>query len=135
VDPLGIDRYYVNYRKQASPSLDNLLHEDQFRLFGITSRFPEKLAKQIVLEEKQAGVYDIFVGTLQVRLLAIRQMADEPANAILKLFSVVPAQIEYACEHYRPRADTTGMVDKLIRMYRKEDGTMAKPWKNYMRNC
>jgi hypothetical protein len=123
---LELIAHYVNYRKQASPSADELLPEDQFRLFGVTSRFPEKLAKQILLEEKQSGVYDIHVGTMQIRLVAIRHLVDEPANAILKLFSVVPAQIEYACEHYRPRSDnTTGIVDALIRMYRKEDGNMA----------
>jgi hypothetical protein len=117
----------VNYRKQSSPSLGELVPEEQFRLFGISSRFPDKLAKQIALEESQTGVYDINVGTSRVRLLVIRNLADEPANAMLKLFSVVPDQIEYACEHYRPRSvDTTGIVGELIRIYRKEDGNMAK---------
>jgi hypothetical protein len=123
---LELIAYYVNYRKQASPSLDELLPEEQFRLFGITSRFPEKLAKQIPLEESQTGVYDINIGSSQIRLLVIRNLADEPANAMLKLFSVVPDQIEYACAHYRPRSDdTTDIVDELIRMYRKEEGNMA----------
>jgi hypothetical protein len=118
--------YYVNYRKQASPSPDQLLPEDQFRLLGITSRFPDSLAKQIPLEESQSGVYDIKVGPLRIRLLAIRNLANDPANAMLKLFSIVPDQIDFACRHYRPLSPhTTGIVDQLISKYRKEDERMA----------
>jgi len=118
--------YYVNYRKQASPSLGELLREDQFRLIGITSRFPEGLAKNVALEESQSGVYDINMGPLRIRLLVIRNLADDPVNAMLKLFSIVPDQIDFACQHYRPHStDTTGIVDNLIRMYRKEDTKMA----------
>ena len=118
--------HYVNYRKQASPSLDQLLPENQFRLFAITARFPEGLATQIPLEESQPGVYDINIGPLQIRLLVVRNLADEPANAMLKLFSIVPEQIEFACRYYRPVSQhTTGIVDNLIRVYRKEDMSMA----------
>jgi len=118
--------HYVNYRKQASPSLDDLLSEDQFQLIGISSRFPEGLAKQIPLEEKQAGIYDIHMGPTRVRLVVIRDLADEPINAVLKLFSIVPKQIEFACQHYRPmHGHITGIVDELIRMYRKEDLNMV----------
>ena len=123
---LELIAYYVNYRKQSSPSVDQLLADDQFRLLGIMSRFPDSLAKQIPLVERQAGVYDISVGPLQIRLLVIRNLANEPANAMLKLFSIVPEQIDFACQHYRPVSrQTTGIVDDLIRLYRKEDKRMA----------
>ena len=36
--------HFVNYRKQASPSLGDLLPESDFRLFGVCSRYPKKLA-------------------------------------------------------------------------------------------
>ncbi len=48
--------HYVNYRKQKSTSLAQLLPEEEIRLFGIASRFPKGLAKQIRLEETQPGV-------------------------------------------------------------------------------
>src|SRR5207253_632160 len=118
--------YYVNYRKQSSPSPDQLLPEDQFRLIGIMARFPESLAKQIPLEELQPGVYDIHVGPLRIRLLVIRDLPNQPANAMFKLFSIVPDQIEFACRYYRRVSPhTTGIVDKLISKYRKEDEKMA----------
>jgi hypothetical protein len=103
-----------------------MLPEDEFRLIGIVARFPDGFAKQMTLEERQPGVYDINVGPLPIRLLVIRNLPDRPANAMLKLFSIVPAQIEFACRHYHPLSPyTTGIVDDLIRMYRKEDKRMA----------
>ncbi len=123
---LELIAYYVNYRKQASSSQGPLAPDDCFRLFGITSRFPESLANQISLEEKHSGVYDSGVGPLRVRLLVIRDLPNQPANAMLKLFSVVPDQIEFACRNYHPVSlHTTGIVDQLIRKYRKEDERMA----------
>jgi hypothetical protein len=84
------------------------------------------LAKQIRLEESQSGVYDISVGPLRIRLLVIRELPNQPANAMFKLFSVVPDQIEFACRTYRPSSPhTTGIVDNLISKYRKEDVRMA----------
>ena len=45
---------------------------------------------------------------------------------MLELFSIVPEQIQYACRTYRPYSqDTTSIVEKLIRQYRKEDVKMA----------
>ena len=71
-------------------------------------------------------MYDISVGPLRVRLLVIRELPNQPANAMFKLLSVVPEQIEFACRHYRPRAShTTGIVDRLISKYRTEDERMA----------
>lgn len=68
---------------------------------------------------------DIKVGPTVIRLLVIRELPDEPANAMLKLFSVVPEQIEFACRHYHPMSSsTTGIVDRLVAFYRKEDKKM-----------
>jgi hypothetical protein len=122
---LELIAYYVNYRKQASADRD-LLPEAHFRLFGIAARFPHKLAKQFTLEETQAGVYDINIGSTCIRLLVIRDLADKLPNAMLKLFSAVPKQIEFACEHYHPiHENLTGIVEGMISLYLKEDKQMA----------
>ncbi len=68
--------------------------EADFRVFGITARFPEKLAKEMALEEKEPGVYDVISGPIRIRLLVIRNLENRPANAMLELFSLVPAQIK-----------------------------------------
>jgi hypothetical protein len=70
------------------------LPEADFRVFGITARFPEKLAKEMALEEKEPGVYDVISGPIRIRLLVIRNLENRPANAMLELFSLVPAQIK-----------------------------------------
>jgi hypothetical protein len=71
-------------------------------------------------------VYDISIGALKIRLLVIRDLPDEPVNAMLKLFSIVPTQIAFASQNYRSISPhTTGIVDKLIRKYQKEDEKMA----------
>ena len=49
----------VNYRKQVSPSLDRLLPEQSFRLFAVCTRFPQKLASQVDLQQLRPGVYDV----------------------------------------------------------------------------
>lgn len=118
--------HYVNYRKTVSPDQDNLLPEADFRLFGITAHFPEKLAKEMAMEEKGPGVYDVVCGPIRIRLLVIRNLENRPANAILELFSLVPDQIQYACRSYRPYSrHTTSIVENRIRKYREEDTKMA----------
>src|SRR5947208_9339915 len=46
--------HYVNYRKQASPTMQELLPEADFRLFAVCVRFPRALAGQVTLEAIQA---------------------------------------------------------------------------------
>jgi hypothetical protein len=54
--------HYVNYRKRVSPSLNQLLREEQFRLFGLTARkildeFPhEELLERLPIEERLKGI-------------------------------------------------------------------------------
>ena len=49
--------HYVNLRKQISPSFDDLLAEDRFRMFAVAARFPEGLARLVPLTEVREGVY------------------------------------------------------------------------------
>src|SRR5271166_3726142 len=50
----------VNYRKQASPSKDDLLPETAFRLFAVSVRFPAGLAAEgVELTELREGVYEV----------------------------------------------------------------------------
>ena len=118
--------YYVCYRKQASADFPALLPATEFRLLGISARFPEKLAKEIPLVQREPGVYDISWGAMTIRLLVIRELSAEVANAMLMLFSVQPDQIEFAWQRYRKiNQHSSGIIDEMIRIYRKEDQVMA----------
>jgi hypothetical protein len=48
--------HYVNDRKQCSPSLDDLVPENDFRLFAVCARFPQNLAGQVALTPLGPGV-------------------------------------------------------------------------------
>src|SRR5262245_26833795 len=51
--------HYVNYRKQVSPSMQELLPETDFRLFAVCVRFPQGLARQVTMTPVQPGVYEV----------------------------------------------------------------------------
>jgi hypothetical protein len=55
--------HYVNLRKQVSPSMDEdeLLPEEQFRLYAVSARYPQQLASQLgtALRPVMEGVYDV----------------------------------------------------------------------------
>lgn len=50
--------HYVNYRKQRSPSLQKLLPVEDFRLYGVSTREPQKLKREVPLTAVQQGVYE-----------------------------------------------------------------------------
>ncbi len=93
--------HFVSYRKKVSPDFDNLVPLSEFRVIGITARHPENLAREFTLVDREPGVYDINCGPLLVHILVIRDMRDSLVNAMLKLFSIVPSQIEFACHAYQ----------------------------------
>src|SRR4051794_8966877 len=47
---------YVAYRKRVSPSPEDLLPEDEFRLYAISALYPAELAREIPLTPIQEGV-------------------------------------------------------------------------------
>ncbi|KHD06388.2 hypothetical protein PN36_04405 [Candidatus Thiomargarita nelsonii] len=51
--------HYVNYRKQISPSLDNLLPDSDFKLFALSTSYPHKLGHSIKIKKIKDGVYDL----------------------------------------------------------------------------
>jgi hypothetical protein len=51
--------HYVNYRKQSSPSLHDLLAETDFRLFAVCARYPQQLAQEVELTPVRQGVYEV----------------------------------------------------------------------------
>lgn len=92
--------HFVNYRKQVSPSLKNLLPESEFRLYAISARYPRKLAAVAPLVQRQPGVYDCRWAVDIVRVLVLHQLPLVEHNTLL-LFSALPEQVRYATEHYR----------------------------------
>src|SRR5437762_11656473 len=70
--------HYVNYRKQVSPSLQQLLPEEDFRLYAVCARFPRNLASQSVWLEMRPGVYQCRRGTDAIIVVVLRQLPQSP---------------------------------------------------------
>ncbi len=113
--------HYVNYRKQASPSMQELLPETDFRLFAVSVRYPQTLARQTTLTPVQPGVYEVGHYTGVLRLVVIHELPQQEHNALLHLFSARADLLRYGAEHYRLRSEETStLLLQLFQRYRLE---------------
>jgi hypothetical protein len=109
----------VNYRKQASPSLNDLIPEEKIRCYGVCARFPTQLREY--LTERRPGVHECRWGAEVVRVLVLRDLPREEHNAPLHLFSAAREQVQYGQEHFRQRSpDTSSVVRLLLGRYQQE---------------
>ncbi len=127
--------HYVNYRKQVSPSLEALLPEEEFRLYAVCSRSPDKLAAAVELSPVQAGVYDYRRGTDVIRVIVAHELARTENNALLHLLSASPEQVRYGVEHYQQHsADTSTVLGQLFEGYEREGLTMPYTMEDFRRD-
>jgi len=125
--------HYVNYRKQFSPSMQDLLPASDFRLFAVCARYPTNLAQLVTLTALREGVFEIQVLTLRIRLIVVHQLPEEEQNAMLHLFSAREGLLQYGREHYRPHSqESSTLLYQLFRVY-SEDKTMSEKLKEYVR--
>ncbi len=113
--------HYVNYRKQTSPDLDDLIPEAGLRLFAVAARFPSLLAGETTLVPISAGVYDVpYLGRV-IRLIVVNQLPEAARNALLYLFSAKDEQKQFAAQTYNPRSrEGSTFLLQLFEGYRKE---------------
>jgi hypothetical protein len=126
--------HYVNYRKQCSPSMQDLLPETDFRLFAVTVRYPHKLAQQVELKPVQEGVYEVRHFTGSLRVVVVHQLPQQEHNAMLHLFSAKGELLRYGAEHYRVRsAETSTLLYQLFERYFLEGATMPDALEEFTR--
>src|SRR6266700_170549 len=125
--------HFVNYRKQSSPSLADLLPETDFRLFAVCARYPEQLARRVPLKRLSEGVYEVECLGLRIRVVVVSQLPQHENNAMLHLFSATRELLRYGQEHYRPRSpETSTLLYTLFNAY-SEDPDMADKLKEFVR--
>ncbi len=118
--------HYVAYRKLVSPSPSKLLSEEQFRLYAVCARLPQKLSQQVPWQERRAGVYDCLWGTDTVRVVVAGELPREPHNAPLHLFSASTDLAIFGGTTYRPRSEVTSLLlRQLFEGLRGEDYAVA----------
>jgi hypothetical protein len=113
--------HYVNYRKQVSPSMQDLLPESDFRLFAVSVRFPQALARQVAITPVQPGVHETRHFTGPIRLVVVHELPKEEHNSLLHLFSARGDLMRYGAEHYRLHSDeTSSLLLQLFERYHLE---------------
>ena len=125
--------HYVNYRKQFSPSMQNLLPESDFRLLAVCARYPHNLAQEVTLTPVQEGVYEVRLLAINVRVIVVNLLPRMEHNAMLHLFAAREELLRYGQEHYRPHsAETSTLLYELFKAY-SEDPTMPDKLKEFVR--
>ena len=127
--------HYVNYRKQISPSFNDLLPEEEFQLYGVSTRFPQKLSSQLELKPIQEGVYEIVRGNDDIRLIVLSEIPHGEHNAIWHLFSGIPGEVEFAARHYRGHSqEISTLLNQLFENYQLEGLEMAYSMEDFQKD-
>jgi hypothetical protein len=125
--------HYVNYRKQISPTMKNLLAESEFQLYAVCVREPQALFQQVTPTKLQDGVCELVSFDRRVRIIVVQQLPLAEQNALLHLFSTQVEQLRYARTHYKPRTqEMTTLFYDLVNIY-TEEPTMSDALKEYAR--
>ena len=128
--------YYVNYRKQVSPSMNDLLPESDFRLFAVSVRFPLGMSRDVPLQPIQDGVYEARHFTGAIRVIVVHQLPLEEQNAMLHLFAATEGMVRYGGGHYRPRSsETSRFLFQLFDRYREEGTPMPYTKEEFIREA
>jgi hypothetical protein len=126
--------HYVNYRKQTRVGAE-LLPEDAFRLYGVATRFPAKLAAEVALAPLMPGVYRSERGTDAIRIVVLNEVAEAEHNALWHLFSAVAERVDWGADHYRGHTPEIAAVKRqLAARYRLEGLEMSYTLADFRRD-
>ncbi len=128
--------HYVNYRKQISSSLDHLLPVNEFQLYAVSTRYPQKLSHQLPFEPTQAsGVYQLQFALHNLQLIVLSQISKSPQNAIWHLFSGQAQQFRYGHQHYHWHLPEEKIaLNQLYELYQIEEVNMSYTWDDFKRD-
>jgi hypothetical protein len=127
--------HYVAYRKLVSPSPNELLPEERFRLYAVCARFPHNLAGQVPWQERQSGVYDCRWGTDVVRVIVAGELPRQAHNAPLHLFSASQDLVTFASSAYQRRSQSTSqLLEQLFESLQGEGFTMSYTMEDFQRD-
>lgn len=127
--------HYVNYRKQISPSLEKLLPVEDFRLYAVSTREPEKLATEMALVSLKEGIYEVQCGSRPIRIIVLNQVPRVERNALWQLFSGVVEKVQYGASNYRwRRTDNSTVFNGLYQHYQIEGIAMPYTLEDYYKD-
>ena len=124
--------HYTNYRKQSVPEGKTLPPEDSFKLYAISTRFPQKLDSEFGLNHQSEGIYQILWGSCKIKIIVLNQVPKKEHNALWNAFSAEKERIAYGSEHYQVRSENTSTILKqLLAKYRQEGIDMPYTMENF----
>jgi len=127
--------HYVNYRKLISPSWEQLLPVEDFQLYAVTTRHPEKLATAAALELFKQGVYEMSWGSRRIRIIVLSEVPQIERNAVWQMFSAIPENVQYGAAQYQwRRSNHSKAINKLFEHYRVEGIAMPYTWDDFERD-
>jgi hypothetical protein len=127
--------HYVNYRKQISPFREKLLPVEDFRLYAVSTRAPERLAAEVSPSPLKDGVCETSWGTQKIRIIVLSQVPKIERNAIWQLFSEIAEKVQYGVLNYRwHRSDHSKITNDLYQFYQVEGIAMPYTWEDYERD-
>jgi hypothetical protein len=137
LDDWAIDEligHYVNYRKQSSPSLKKLLPAEDFRLYAVSTRYPEKLFGQVTPVQIGEGVYEARWAVRPVRIIVLSRIPKAERNVLWLLFSTDPEKVGYGAEHYRQSGEMSTLINDLFKKYHTEGIVMPYTIEDYRKD-
>lgn len=107
-----------------------LLPEDDFGLYAVATRTPERLLAQLpagtLTATPWSGVFDLRWGGRTIRLILLGEIAAHPRNAPWEVFSARLEQVRHGLRNYHPRNPRScGLLGQLYFHYRIEVPDMA----------
>ena len=126
--------HYVNYRKVVSPSMNELLPEEQFRLFAVSTRYPRKLATESRRnwQKVQKGVYEVKRGSDLIRVIVLKEIPKAKHNLVWQLFSAQQEKVQDAARQYSESgSEINTMINGLLAKYKAEGIHMPYTLQDY----
>jgi hypothetical protein len=128
--------HYVNYRKQESPSLDNLIPKQNVRLFAACTHYPQGLERQgLKLEQQQKAVFNLTYGAHQIKILLLSKMPRKQRNALWQLFSGTSAGFIYGEQNYDWHSEQDrAILNQLYELYKQKGAVMPYTMEDFTRD-
>lgn len=127
--------YYIDYRKQFKNG-KNKLPPEAFRLYGVATKFPNRLARQVPFRPIQEGVFEIEFELLSfcMRIIVLDSVPKTPNNALWHLFSGVRESAEPLLSSYQCRTRYMNAVLYKVFEFYGWEGDMPYTVKNFGRD-
>jgi hypothetical protein len=117
--------YYVIYRKMLSKGMKKLVPENEFQLYGLSARKPEKLFAAYPFNRFKDGIYKGNWADRHITIIVPKEVLPVAKNALWLLFSGEVEKVKTALSNYQCKIKETIATLLQIRKHYNLEGIMA----------